>query len=385
MPYIEKYKQNIKTLLNNDATCLFLYWKGRVGLHALLKVMGVKAGDEVILPAYTCVVVPNAILYLGAKPVYVDVSTDSYNMDIEQVKSAITRQTKVIICQNTYGLSTDLEALQSLAQKHQLFTIEDCTHGFGGEYNGIPNGLSCDAAIYSTQWNKPFSTGVGGFVVSCNLELTKKLTLLNNELIPPSSDEIFKLKLLFFVKRYLINRYNYWPMIHFYRWLSHNTPLVVGSSSAGEINSTQKPDNYFKAFSEVQAKEGVKNISSLKKDINKRKENSKIYTDFLIKHNKNHVSKEWFVNHSFLKYPLLVKNRDQLMVLAEKNRIKLGEWFISPLHPVKGDLSAWEFETGKYPVAEYLSSHVVNLPTTGSDINKILLFLEKYSDFVIDA
>ncbi len=62
------------------------------------------------------------------------------------------------------------------------------------------------------------------------------------------------------------------------------------------------------------------------------------------------------------------------MTLAEKNNIKLGEWFQSPLHPVKGDLSPWGFEKGKYLVAEYLASHVVNLPTTGSDIKNPLIF-----------
>jgi len=385
MTYIEKYKQNIQNLLNDEATEPYLYWKGRVGLYALLKAMDIKEGDEIILPAYTCVVVPNAILYLGAKPIYVDVLAGSYNMDIAQVKSAITTKTKVIICQNTYGLSTDLEELQNLAQVYNLFTIEDCTHGFGGYYNGIPNGLSCDAGIYSTQWNKPFSTGIGGFVISTNTEITKKLREVNADLITPSSNELFKLKLLFFVKRYLINQYNYWPMIHFYRWLSHNTPLVVGSSSAGEINSIQKPDNYFKAFSDVQAKEGIRNIRSLRNVIENQKKNAETYTNFLIKLNKNHVEKKWFANHSFLKYPLLVKNRDKFMVLAEKNRIKLGEWFISPLHPVQGDLSAWQFENGKYPIAEYLASHVVNLPTTDSDMTKVLSFLEKHADFIIDG
>ena len=362
----------------------FLYWKARVGLYALLKTMDIKEGDEVILPAYTCVVVPNAILYLGAKPVYVDVSADSYNMDIDNVKTAITNRTKVIICQNTYGLSTDLEELTALAKQHNLFTIEDCTHGFGGTYNGIPNGLSCDAAIYSTQWNKPFSTGIGGFVVTKNNAIAKKLSALDKDLIEPSTKEQRKLKALYFVKRYLLHDFNYWPMVSLYRWLSHNTPLVVGSSSSGEINSTTMPEDYFKGFSDIQAKEGLKNIGQLTQDLVKRKESAHIYTDFLAKQGKNHVDKKWFSNHSFLKYPLLVKNRDDFMVLAEKNHIKLGEWFISPLHPVQGDLSAWNFESGKFPNAEYLASHVVNLPTTPSDINKILSFLTTHSAFIVD-
>jgi dTDP-4-amino-4,6-dideoxygalactose transaminase len=377
------YKQKITSYLSAESN-LFLYWKARVALYALLKAMNIKEGDEIILPAYTCVVVPNAILYLGAKPVYVEVSADSYNIDLEQVEKAITDRTKVIICQNTYGLSTDLEALTILAKKHHLYTIEDCTHGFGGFYNTIPNGLSCDAAIYSTQWNKPFSTGIGGFSITNNSEIAARLEALNTELVSPSFKEVFNLKILYFVRRFLINDISYWRLVQFYRWLSRHN-LVVGSSSGGEIVSIAMPDGYFKAFSEVQAKEGLRTLPKLKQDLIKRKQSAEIYTDFLIKQGKNHVDRKWFANHSFLKYPLLVNQRDEFMLLAEKHRIALGEWFTSPLHPVEGDLSAWQFQQGQYPVAEYLASHVVNLPTTPSDINKVLVFLETYIEFIIDT
>ena len=379
-----KYTQAIKSFQNMPDESIHFFWKARVGLYTILKAMGVKEGDEVILPAFTCVVVPNAILYLGAIPIYVDVSSDTYNFDIPHIEKVITNRTKVIICQNTYGLSSDLEELTSLAKKHGLFTVEDCTHGFGGTYNGLPNGLSCDAAIYSTQWNKPFSTGIGGFLVTKNIKLADKVTALSAKLMPPTWKELLNLKLLFFVKRYLINQYTYWPLVNFYRWLSHNTS-IIGSSTSEEITSLEMPEDYFKAFSDVQAKEGLRNISKLEDDLKKRKENALLYTDFLKSRNKNHVSEDLFPNHSFLKYPLLVKNRDEFMKLATDARIALGEWFISPLHPVEGDLSLWKFNSDDFPVAMYLSKHVVNLPTTPSNIKRIFKFLDKHADYIIDT
>ena len=72
------------------------------------------------------------------------------------------------------------------------------------------------------------------------------------------------------------------------------------------------------------------------------------------------------------------------MALAEKSRVSLGEWFLTPLHPVKADLSAWGYEYGKYPVAEYLAAHVVNLPTTPSDVGRVTGFLERNLDEVVD-
>ena len=115
-------------------------------------------GDEVILPGLTCVVVPNAILYAGFVPVYVDIDPDTFNMEPSQIEAKITNKTKVIIIQNTFGLSSNIEDVLDIAKKYQLITIDDCTHGFGGSYNGNPNGGMTDAVFYSSQWNKPFST-----------------------------------------------------------------------------------------------------------------------------------------------------------------------------------------------------------------------------------
>ena len=379
----QSYARSVASGLGIDRDKVFLFWKGRVALYALLKAMGVKKGDEVILPAYTCVVVPNAIIYLGAKPVYIDVSAKTYNMDIEAVSVAISDRTKVIICQNTYGLSSDLDETKDIAEKHGLYTIEDCTHGLGGYYQGTPNGLSCDAAFFSTQWNKPFSTGIGGFAITNDESLEKRLFALNKDLGDPSPKELLNIRILYFVKRYLINDVTYWSLVKLYRWLSRNN-LVVGSSSGGEINSVVMPEGYFKAFSNVQAKEGARTLPALSGDLEARKRNSRLYNQILIDAGKSHVAEELFDDHSFLKYPLLVKDRDKFMALAEKSRVLLGEWFLTPLHPVRGDLSAWAYEYGKYPVAEYLAEHVVNLPTTPSDVGRVIEFLEGNLDEVVD-
>ena len=81
-------------------------------------------------------------------------------------------------------------------------------------------------------------------------------------------------------------------------------------------------------------------------DLEARKKNTRLYNQTLIDAGKSHVADDLFDDHSFLKYPLLVKNRDKFMALAEKSRVLLGEWFLTPLHPVKGDLSAWGYEYG---------------------------------------
>jgi len=369
------YKKNIASFLNVNADQIFLYWKGRVALYALLKAMHVTKDDEIILPAFTCVVVANAILYLGAKPVYVDIDKETYNPRFEDIKRAFTAKTKVIICQNTFGLSSHIEEITSFAKAHHVYTIEDCTHGFGGYYHGRPNGTFCDAAFYSTQWNKPFHTGTGGFALINNLNLMESIHQANRDLIKPSLKQTISLKLLFFVKEKLLNRYTYWFLVRFYRFLSmHN--LILGSSSGEEVSSVDRPKNYFMALSKVQMKKGIQNIKTLQQILIRRKENAKIYTQFLMSKNINHVPLYLFENHSFLKYPLLVENREEVFRLAKKQNIKLGDWFNSPLHPVQKDFERWQFHAELYPHAVFIGKRMVNLPTDTKDTAHILRFLQ---------
>ena len=90
----------------------FGFWKGRVALYAILRAMGIGEGDEVIIPGYTCVMAVNPIVYVGAKPVFVDIEPATYNMDPALIESHVTARTKLIIAQHTYGYAADLEAIQ---------------------------------------------------------------------------------------------------------------------------------------------------------------------------------------------------------------------------------------------------------------------------------
>jgi len=370
---INKFKTEISKYLDNSKN-IFLHKKGRVSLYFLLKTMGIEKDDEIVIPAYTCVVVPNPIIYLGAKPIYVDIVQQTFNMDISKLEDAITPKTKVIICQNTYGLSSNIEEINSIAKKHGLYTIEDCTHGFGGKYNNKLNGTFCDASFFSTQWNKPFSSGIGGFALINNPELLEKANEIDKEKIQISFIQKLTLKILYFVRRFLITDQTYWFMVRFYRWLSKNN-LILGSSSGEEISGVTMPANFYSDYSNVQAKEGLRTLAKLDKNLVLRKKNAKIYTEFLKSKNKNYVDEKLFSNHSFLKYPLLVNDREKFIELAEKSKIPVGDWFISPLHPIENNLETWFFDEEKFPIAVKTAKKVINLPTDTLNIDKVITFI----------
>ena len=376
------YKKSIASELKTNPENIFLYWKGRVALYAILKAMGVSKDDEVILPAFTCVVVPNAIMYLGAKPVYVDISNQTYNSDINEIKKAINKKTKVIICQNTFGLSTDIEQIIEIAESNNLYTIEDCTHGFGGYYNGKPNGSYCDAAFYSTQWNKPFSTGIGGFLVVNNDSLLQNVQSQEKDKIKPSKRDQFILKSLILFQKYFINRYTHHLFVSFYRFLSKKN-LIIGSTQGKEISELKMPADYFKDISSIQIKAGLKGLKYLDRINKRRKKNAEDYSRFLKMKGKVYVDEKLFDNHLFLKYPVLVSDRDLFFEKAKKKWLIFGDWFVSPVYPVKTNLIRWGYDENKFPKAVEVSKKIVNLPTDIKENRQILKFLERNVSLIL--
>lgn len=370
----DTYRTDLADFLGINADRISLYWKGRVGLYAVLKAMGLGPGDEVILPAFTCVVVPNAILYTGATPVYVDINPNSLCCDVQSIEKAITPKTKAILIQNMLGLSYEVHEIGSLAKARGIYTIEDCTHGFGGKYQGQFNGLMSDAAFFSSQWNKPFSTGIGGMLVINHPALKEPLQKINATLEVPSFKDRLVLSALIWARTYLLKGYTYWTLLRWYRWMS-NKGWVVGSSSAEELAGTTMPEGYVKGMSPVQCRKGIKSLKSLQKAMLLRKNNALKVHDWLVEHHKMCVPQPLMEDHAFLKYPLLVKDREAFIEKAEKARLPLGDWFISPLHPVKSSLVPWGLNIDDCPQARYISEHIVNLPLEG-DLSRLINFLE---------
>jgi dTDP-4-amino-4,6-dideoxygalactose transaminase len=366
--YRSIFKSQIADYLNIPSHNISLFWKGRVALYAILKAIGLKEGDEIIIPAFTCVVAVNPIIYLGAKPVYVDVDPKTYNIDVktlecENVKTL--RKAKAILAQNTFGLSADLDAIFEIAKKYDLFVIEDCAHGFGGFYKGKPNGTIADVSFFSTQWNKPFSSGLGGFAVTKNPEIAEKLRVMEKTFIRPSVKDEMVLKTLLFARGRLGTKL-YWPAIKTYRWLSKNN-LILGSSQGDELERPVKPDGFEKGFSGTQAKKGSNELEKFDRVLEHRRKIASLYNKKILSDMEIELPYEpEYAVHTYLKFPLLVKDRMKFFKLAEEEKIELGDWFVSPIHPITKNLELWCYKWGENPVAEKISMHIVNLPIYGS-------------------
>jgi perosamine synthetase len=151
-----EYHQNRSTLAVSNGT---------VALHLALEALNIGPGDEVIVPNLTFAASVNAIIYTGACPVLVDVDPKTWNMDCAKISNLINEKTKAILPVHLYGLPCDMHSIIEIANKFNLYVIEDCAEALGSFYDGKPVGSFGDAATFSFFGNKTITTGEGGMVL----------------------------------------------------------------------------------------------------------------------------------------------------------------------------------------------------------------------------
>ncbi|MEO0258469.1 MAG: aminotransferase class I/II-fold pyridoxal phosphate-dependent enzyme [candidate division WOR-3 bacterium] len=368
-------------MYTNGKSNTFYFFKGRIALYAILKAMGVKAGDEVIIPGFTCVVVPNAVLYLGAKPVYVDIEAHTYNINTKRIEEKITEKTKAIIAQHTFGIPAEMDKILEIAKKHNLYVVEDSCHAIGSKYKDQEVGTFADAAFFSSQWSKPVTTGLGGWAIVNNPKIRENMDKFIGEFTKPSFREIALLRLQYLLYEKLLTPSLFWFAQTIYRKL-YGSGIIKGSSSPEEL-ACKMPGDYKKLMSEWQGQILQKKLKKIGAMIQHRKTMAGIYESHLKKVGLNPVSLPADYDTVFLRYPLAVKDKEKLLYLAKQERIELGDWFVSPVHPLKEE-HLWRlagYEKGMCPIAEEVCQHVINLPTHGKikekDAEKIVKFIRQ--------
>jgi dTDP-4-amino-4,6-dideoxygalactose transaminase len=148
---------------------------GTIALIAALQAVGLRFGDEVIVPAYTWDGTATAVLFAGGIPVFADVDPDSYCLDPESVRQAITPRTRAILPVHLAMRFADMDALLAIAKEHNLAVIEDCAHAHGGQYLGRGAGSMGTLGCFSFQESKLMTAGEGGIVITSDLRLFEHL------------------------------------------------------------------------------------------------------------------------------------------------------------------------------------------------------------------
>ena len=152
---------------------------GTTALHLALAALGIGPGDQVIVPAFTWVASANAVLYVGATPVVVDVDPHTYNLDVEAVRAAITDKTRAVIAVHLFGLCVDVTALRDVLPERVLI-VEDAACAAGADLRGESAGSLGELGCFSFHPRKSITTGEGGMVTTDDAELARRMRSLRN-------------------------------------------------------------------------------------------------------------------------------------------------------------------------------------------------------------
>lgn len=151
---------------------------GTAALHLLMLAHGLEEGDEVITTPFTFVASANAVLYTGARPVFIDVESDTFNIDPSLVEAAITPRTKAILGVDLYGHPCDIGELRSIADRNGLLLIEDACQAHGATIDGVKTGALGVGATFSFYPTKNITTGEGGMVTTSDPDIAERVQLL---------------------------------------------------------------------------------------------------------------------------------------------------------------------------------------------------------------
>ncbi len=171
-PKVEEFEQKFSSLICSGIPTLAV-GSGTDALHLAYLMAGIKAGDEVIVPVFTCTATNIPLLYIGATPVFADIDPLTMNIDVEHVRRLVNEKTKAIVCVHYAGLPCDMDELKAIATEFNIPIIEDAAHAVGASYKGTPVGAISDFTMFSFQAIKHITTGDGGMVSFKSAELSE--------------------------------------------------------------------------------------------------------------------------------------------------------------------------------------------------------------------
>lgn len=340
-PLTQKFEQNLKEYFGGRTVCSMT--SNTVGLQAALMAIGVKAGDEVIVPPLTFAATANVVASLGAKPVFVDIDRKTFNIDPDKIERACTAKTRAIMPVHYAGIPVDLDPIYDISKRKHLRVIEDTAHAMGALYKGKRIGSFGDIQVFSFHPIKNMTSGEGGCVV-----------------LPEGDDT--ELKAINLQKFHGIDR-SIWD--RFSKTASCYYDVVFPGCKSN--------------MSDIQAAIGMHQLEELEMMNARRRSLIQRYRKAFA--DKTYLSMqqdpEYDFVHSGHLFPICVEpaKRDLLMNFLKENSIGSTPYYI-PLHYFTYYQKQFGYKKGDFPEAEYIGDRVICIPLYYS-------LLESEQDYVI--
>lgn len=368
-PYTAQYERALSDY--HDGLHVITFGSGSMACYAILKAMDLRPGDQVILPGYTCVVIPNAIRHAGLEPVYVDVSLDDFNLLPEEVERAITPRTRAILAQATFGIPCNMALLLEIGRRHGVAVIEDGAHAVGARWDGKLLGHHGLAAFFSTQATKMYTTERGGFVVTRDTDLAGRIRQIQQHAgYAPVAQE--RAALLRWCHRAA------WagePLLNPRMRCAELLLQAVRFPGARQILDYEH-DEYLEALAgrvderayprrlpDLMAYAGLLQLRRLDQEL-KHRRTLAAYLEAELPRLGARVAR---YDHqraapSWVRFPLVVEDRAAWAACAETSGLAAGNWMADPIHPRGSNWQISGYQRGQCPNGEYLSGHMMNVP-----------------------
>lgn len=350
---VERFEKSFAAKMEQKYALAFPY--GRTGLILLLEALGLKS-TEVICPAYTCVVVPHAIVYSGNTPVFVDSQEEDFNMNLDLVLDAMTENTGAIIATSIFGYPVNLDKLYVIRQQYpHIPVIQDCAHSFGAKWKGRPVQKEGIAAIFGLNISKLITSIFGGMVTTDDQELFERLRTLRAKRLKPVSWTKSIRRLLYLIAIYPA----FWePVYGIINWLERSGVLnyFVNYYDEGRIDM---PTDYLESLSSVEARVGRVQLEKYDTIIEHRRKLAAFYHEQLQDISALQLP-PLIEGATYSHYVPRVKNRDKVLQNGLRSGIQFG-WLIEYCIP---EMEAYyrEEKISKYPIAKHMSINTINLP-----------------------
>ena len=358
----------------------FFYMRGRVALSRLLLGLNILPGDKVAIQAFTCVAVPEALKAIGAIPVYVDVEKDSVNMSHKKLTNLLQKnEIKAVVVQHTFGIPANINKISEICDQREIPIIEDCCHSINSLFQEKYLGDWSKASFYSFEWGKPIVAGIGGAVKVNDKKLQS--FLLKDYLNMESVGLIENIKQLIQLITFKIF---YRPSLYWYLKDGFQLFSKLGLATANfEKKNKYSIDNVSKDFvkkmSFINRMQLLISMKKLDRELQHRKKISTLYeTEFSADDLKRlNISKpSENVDISYSRFPILVKNKESILVAAKKDKVEIASFFDTPIHPLSNnELHLVDYEVGSCPNSEDLCKQLISFPVNSKvDINTVKNF-----------
>ncbi|MDO8725089.1 MAG: DegT/DnrJ/EryC1/StrS aminotransferase family protein [Candidatus Methanoperedens sp.] len=318
-------------------------------LHLALVAAGIGVGDEVITTPFTFAATGEVIIYMGAKPVFVDIKNDTYNIDPDKIEAAITSKTKAIIPVHYAGQPCDMDKILKIAHKYNLIVIEDAAHAIGAKYKEKTIGTIGDITAFSFYATKNLTTAEGGMVTTSKQEYADKIRILS---LHGLSKDAWK--------RYGAEGSWYYEIMDAgYKYNMTDIQASIG------IHQLAK----FEQMQEIRQKHVNRYTDELKDIIG-------ITTPFVL----SDVQHAWHLYTILINSDILGLNRAQFIEAMTHENIGTSVHFI-PLHLHPYYQKVYGYKRGDFPITEYIYDRIISLPLytsmTENDVSDVINAIKK--------